>query len=73
MKENALTAFDQIKGLVLDELKESLGLPQYLNNPPCSLSNQKYNPNINGIKNSINSLYDIFSRVKNISWFKKIQ
>lgn len=73
MKENALTAFDQIKGLVLDELKESLGLPQYLNNPPCSLSNQKYNPNINGIKNSINSLYDIFSRVKNMSWFKKIQ
>eukprot|EP00105_Crassostrea_gigas_P044414 XP_019928562.1 PREDICTED: uncharacterized protein LOC105342368 [Crassostrea gigas] len=52
MKKNALTAFNQIKGLVLDELKESLGLPQYLNNPPCSLSNQKYNPNINGIKNT---------------------
>lgn len=66
MKENALTAFDQIKGLVLDELKESLGLPQYLNNPPCSLSNQKYNPNINGIKNSIHNLNDIFCRVKNI-------
>lgn len=61
MKKNALTAFDQIKGLVLDELKESLGLPQYLNNPQCSLSNQKYNPNINGIKNSINSLFDIFA------------
>lgn len=60
MKENALTAFDQIKGLVLDELKESLGLPQYLNKPPCSLLSQKYNPGINGIKNSMNSLFDIF-------------
>lgn len=51
MKENSMTAFDQIKGLVLDELKESLGLPQYLNDPPCSLSSQMYTPQIKGFKN----------------------
>lgn len=72
MKENALTAFDQIKGLVLDELKESLGLPQYLNKPPCSLSSQKYNPGINGIKNSMNSLFDILQIEKYfLVWIKQ--
>lgn len=50
MKEQGLNAVDQLKGLALDKLKEALGLPTYLNDPPCSLTDSKYTPNANGVK-----------------------
>ena len=50
MKQQGLNAVDQLKGLALDKLKEALGLPTYLNDPPCSLTDSKYTPNTNGIK-----------------------
>lgn len=50
MKEQGLNAVDQLKGLALDKLKEALGLPTYLNDPPCSLTDSKYTPNTNGVK-----------------------
>lgn len=53
MKENHITTLNQIKGLALEKLKDELGLSQYLDSPPCSLSSIMYNPNINGIKNSM--------------------
>lgn len=58
MKEQGLNAVDQLKGLALDKLKEALGLPTYLNDPPCSLTDSKYTPNTNGIKKGkVNSVY----------------
>ncbi|XP_062579219.1 uncharacterized protein LOC134241150, partial [Saccostrea cucullata] len=50
MDDAAITAYDQIKGLALDKLKEALGLPTFLNDPPCSLVGSAYVPNTNGIK-----------------------
>lgn len=50
LKEQGLNAVDQIKGLALDKLKEALGLPTYLIDPPCSLTGAKYVPNTNGVK-----------------------
>jgi hypothetical protein len=38
LRDSAITAYDQIKGLALDRLKEALGLPTFLNDPPCSLT-----------------------------------
>lgn len=76
MKVNALSSYDQIKGLMLEKLKESLGLPQYLNSPPCSLSSQKYNPHNQGIKNS-KQTYTLSSYVKQLIlhmlsyWYEK--
>ncbi|XP_062593831.1 uncharacterized protein LOC134255325, partial [Saccostrea cucullata] len=50
MDNAAITAYDQIKGLALDKLKEALGLPTFLNDPPCSLVGSAFVPNISGIK-----------------------
>lgn len=50
MRDNALSAYDQIKGLALDKLKEALGLPTFLDDPPCSMTAHSYTPNVNGIK-----------------------
>ena len=55
MKDSALSAYDQIKGLALDKLKEVLGLPTFLNDPPCSLTAPSYTPNVNGIKKGLSS------------------
>ena len=55
MKDSALSAYDQIKGLALDKLKEALGLPTFLNDPPCSLTAPSYTPNVNGIKKGLSS------------------
>ena len=53
MKDSALSAYDQIKGLALDKLKEALGLPTFLNDPPCSMTAPSYTPNVNGIKKGL--------------------
>lgn len=53
MRDSAITAYDQIKGLALDKLKEALGLPTFLNDPPCSLTDPNYVPNSNGIKKGL--------------------
>lgn len=50
MRDSALSAYDQIKGLALDKLKEALGLPTFLDDPPCSMTAPGYTPNVNGIK-----------------------
>ncbi|XP_062616058.1 uncharacterized protein LOC134277763, partial [Saccostrea cucullata] len=51
MKDNVLRSFEGIQGLALEELKEELGLPQFLSNPSCSLSSAIYRPSRDGIKN----------------------
>lgn len=51
MAENSGTDTSQIIGLVLEKLKETLGLSNHMNSAPCSLSDSKYTPNTNGIKN----------------------
>uniref|UniRef100_K1PXP9 Uncharacterized protein n=1 Tax=Magallana gigas TaxID=29159 RepID=K1PXP9_MAGGI len=50
MRDSAISTYDQIKGLALDKLKEALGLPTFLDDPPCSMTAPAYTPNVNGIK-----------------------
>jgi hypothetical protein len=51
MADNSVTDTSQITGLMLEKLKETLGLSNHMNSAPCSLSDSKYTPNTNGIKN----------------------
>lgn len=51
MAENSVTTHAQITGLVLEKLKETLALSNLMNVAQCSLTDAKYTPNNNGIKN----------------------
>lgn len=51
MAENSVTTHAQITGLVLEKLKETLALSNLMNIAQCSLTDAKYTPNSNGIKN----------------------
>lgn len=51
MAENSVTTHAQITGLVLEKLKETLALSNLMNTAQCSLTDAKYTPNSNGIKN----------------------
>lgn len=51
MAENSVTTHAQITGLVLEKLKKTLALSNLMNTAQCSLTDAKYTPNSNGIKN----------------------
>ena len=51
MADNSVASPSLITGLVLERLKETLGLSKHMDLPGCSLTDPKYALNTNGIKN----------------------